>query len=111
MTDERTMPTVPLRDVQPLATGLVGTGVLVIGAVVSGALSAAGHESRIFDYRYAIILVLMFLAMAAYELGIVHVHRRNFDFNDPRPIGAPGRRRILRRFGALCVSLLLALTS
>lgn len=111
MTDERAMPTVPLRDVQPLATGLVGTGVLVIGAVVSGALSAAGHESRIFDYRYAIILVLMFLAMAAYELGIVHVHRRNFDFTDPRPIGAPERRRILRRFGALCVSLLLALAS
>lgn len=95
-------------DAQRLTTGLLGTVVLVGGASWCAVLAAAGHEGPLFAYRYTLLLGAVFVVMAGYEVAVVRVHRRNFDFTSPRPWTREARRRVAARSGALAAHLLLA---
>lgn len=101
----------PLGDEQNFTTGVLGTLVLVVGSFGCAAVAATGYESPLFRYRYAVIMVVAFLVMAAHELLVVKVHRRNFDFGRPHEWTDAARRRVLVRSGALGANLLLAVAA
>lgn len=101
----------PGGDGQSLATGLLGTGVLVVGAVACAAVAATGYDSPAFAWRYPILAVAVLAVMAAWELAVVRVYRRNFDFASPRPLDRPARRRVWARVAALAGHLALALAA
>lgn len=97
----------PLPGAQSLATGLLGTGVLLVGSVVGAGLAATGHASGAFAHRHALVLLAALAAMAAWELGVVGVHRRNFDFSRARPWTPEATGRVARRTFALAATLAL----
>ena len=101
----------PLGDEQNFTTGVLGAAVLVVGALGCAAVAATGHESPLFTYRYVIVVLASFLVMAAYELGVVKVHRRNFDFGRSHEWTDAAKRRVLVRCAALGGHLLVAVVA
>lgn len=101
----------PVGDAQRLTTGVLGTVVLVGGASWCAVLAAGGHDGPLFGYRHALLLAAVFVVMAGYEIGVVRVYRRNFDFASPRPWTPDARRRVAARSGALAGHILLAVVA
>src|SRR5262245_18120790 len=99
---------VPLDSVQSPWTGLIGTLILLLGSIFCGVAAARGILLPLHEYRYVFVLLLVFTSMAGYELLVLGVHERQFDFSRPRRIGPPERRNIALRAAGLAGSLALA---
>lgn len=97
-----------MSSVQGLWTGLLGTVVILLGSVGFAVAAATGPTPDWWPHRYAALLVVTFLVMAAWEFGAVRVHRRNFDWSHPRPLDAAARARVGARYAALAITLSLA---
>lgn len=97
-----------LWDVQSPVTGLIGTAVLLSGALGMALLAAQGVIGGATSVRYAVLLLLVFAAMAAFELFGRQVHHRQFLFSHARPIDRAARRCMAAKYCAIVVSVVLA---
>lgn len=95
-------------DAQRLATGVLGMSVLLVGALAFAALAATGYDAPLFRYRHLLLMAATFLAMAAWEILVVRVHRRNFDFGRARAWTGDATLRVLLRCAALAGHLVVA---
>ncbi len=108
-------PKVELAQVQSHATGLVGLLVLLGGlALITLGLvpRPSGDSAVILKWlwrgRWMTLLGATTLAMVLYEVIVVRVYRRHFDFTSRRTLGEEARSRIAKRYGGAILMLGLA---
>lgn len=89
---------------QRLTTGLVGAGIISIGSVAFSLLHLPVSSQSCFVH----LLLAAFFAMAFIEVFIFRVYRLQFDFSRRQPFPRIQKADILRRYGALLLTLALA---
>ena len=100
---------VRLEEVQTISTGVIGTALLLAGIVAILFAVRNDFPLPFFEHRYTVLLTVVFLAMAAYEIAVVRVHRRNFDFSKPRAMDQHSFDNIFLKFVGLTLSLAAAM--
>lgn len=94
---------------QSIWTGVIGASVLALGMLclhvgARAQLLPPGNPHP----RFIALLFVAVAAMAAYELLVVKVHRRHFDWHAPRPLDRAAWRRVGLRWAVMTGCLALA---
>lgn len=105
-------PRASLDDVQSPITGFVGLSVALLGHILlsTGVIHmrwGAGVGHWYWRWRYGLILVAALVAMALVELVFFRVHRRHFDFDNPRHVDRAAVVRIAKRWVAFTSLILI----
>ena len=108
--DLQTSQTQPkLEQVQSFWSGALGAVVLVAGVLYLAFRDFGRGEAAGFSREHAWVLAAMFAAIAAYEILVVKVYRRQFDFSRRVGLGSEHYRRIGVRFFGFVGSMGIAL--
>lgn len=96
-----------LGETQNPLTGYAGLAAIVILAFVAIYMKSneAINQTLFFDFRKIVGMLIIFLVMAATEVLLFKVHRRNFDFAAPCELDRGAWLRIFFRQVALVLSL------
>lgn len=99
----------PPGKVQCAQTGLCGLAVILCAAATLSFFHGNQQvaETHIWAWRRLVVLASVFAAMAAYEILVVKVHRRNFDFGAARKLDSKAQERINLRLAASFVCLVI----